>query len=187
MAYNEIGEDWKQRHEKGHEKTVAAQKELIAKDDKKTTKVLSVYRLKAEDGIGEFITWDQITEGHTGIGNLISYYEGHDDLCVWYEPVPEKEIRFNVEKQEQEVVTKPDISQVKKHYLYPFNKSNVDMIKKITANNRRCQFYVKDTMGITRVVKNFDEWSSKDFDTLIAFHPTQPLDAHSLQQHLQYH
>jgi hypothetical protein len=148
-----------------------------------------VYRIRTEDN-SEFICWNQTTTGHTGIGNEISYEEGWDDLCRWYEPIPTKEIVYDAEKQEQIVKAKfDDIAQTKVHYLYPFNKSNIDMIQKITKSNIRCLWYVRDLYGITRAVKDFKQWSTKDFDTLITFRPTQSLTADTLQQHLQqtYH
>jgi hypothetical protein len=184
-AYNAVGEDYKRRYEKGHEVSTRAKKELIEKDPNKVTKVLNVYRIRVEDGVSEFITWDQETSGKTGIGNPVTYYEGPEDLAFYREPIVEKEIRFNVEKQEQEMVNKSDINTVVTHYLYPFNKENIAMIQKITKNNRRCQFYVRDLYGTTRTVKDFESWSTKPFDFLIQFHPTE--DITRVLQHQAYH
>lgn len=187
-AFDKVGEkgDYKRRYEKGHEVVAQAKKELIEKDPDKTVKVHNVYRIRVEDGVSEFITWDQTTYGKTGIGNPVEVYESADDLCIWKEPIVEREIRFNVEKQEQEMVNKPDISQVITHYLYPFNKANIDMIQKITkSNHRRCKFYIRDVQGITRAVKDYESWSSKSFDFLIEFHPTESIER--MLQHQQYH
>jgi hypothetical protein len=186
-AFDAIGEkgDWKRRYEKGHEQIAQAKKELIEKDPNKTVKVHNVYRIRVEDGISEFIAWDQETTGKTGIGNPVTYYQGPEDLCWYLEPTQIKEIRFNAEKQEQEVVTKPDIDQVVKHYLFPFNKENIAMIQKITKSNRRCKFYVRDVQGVTRAVKDYETWSTKPFDYLIEFHPTESIER--MLQHQQYH
>ena len=44
----------------------------------------------------------------------------------------QREIVYDVEKQEQIIETKlEDVVQTKVHYLYPLNKSNIDMIQKI--------------------------------------------------------
>lgn len=42
-----------------------------------------------------------------------------------------------LEKQEHEEIMKvEDFSKVVTHYLYPFNKQNIEMIDKMTRNNR---------------------------------------------------
>jgi hypothetical protein len=97
--------------------------------------------------------------------------------------VATREIRYNPEKEEMETVVKQwDFSDMKKHYLYPFNKENIDMIKKITANNHKCNWEVMDdSTGRARSVANFEDWSTKDFDTLLN-PPKQPLTRQELDR-----
>lgn len=129
------------------------------------------------------ITWDQQTTGHTGLGNPVSYPEDKDDLCIWYEPIATTRNIFNPQTEEMETVTTQwDFSDVKKHYLYPFNAENIAMIKKITANNPKCNRGVEDaSTGKARSVNNFEDWSSKDFDTLLN-PPKQPLTRQELDR-----
>jgi hypothetical protein len=170
-AYSAAGINYKDFHEKGTEVAVREKKKLVEKDPNKKVVVGSVYRIKIDDGFSEayeVITWDQQTIGHTGLGNLVSYHENTRDLCTWQEPITTKETRFNPETEQTETITKPDISEVKTHYLYPFNKENIAMIEKLTKNNRKCNFAVMDNQkGISRSVDTFEEWSTKPFDSLI--------------------
>lgn len=43
----------------------------------------------------EVIVWDQQVYGHTPIGNEVQYFENKEDLCLWYEPVPNKQVIYN--------------------------------------------------------------------------------------------
>lgn len=177
--------DWQHQREKGHEKATRHLKELIEKDPNKQTKVLSVYRVRVEDGISEFICWSEEITGHTGIGNEVTYYLGWDDICRWHEPILKHEIVYNPETQQHESKVKiDDVSRVITHYLYPFNKQNIKMIQDKTSSNKRCQWYVKDLQGDTRAVQDFSSWSNKDFDTLITFRPAnRSLLTDTLQQY----
>jgi hypothetical protein len=75
--------------------------------------------------VSEVIAWDQETSGKTGIGNPVTYYESAQDLSMYFQPIVENDIRFEVEKQEQEMVNKPDISAVVTRHLCPFNQENI--------------------------------------------------------------
>jgi len=172
QAYAAAGIDYKTWHEKGTEIVVRDRKKLIEKDENKKVVVNSVYRVKVDDGDGvsesEFITWDATTTGHTGLGNKIEYHEDARDLCSWQEPITTKTIRFNQETEQEETITNTDISETRTHFLYPFSKENIEMIKKLTKNNRKCNFAVMDNQtGVTRTVDTFEEWSTKPFDSLI--------------------
>jgi hypothetical protein len=145
-AYKAAGIDWK-FFEKGHDIVQAERRRLIESDPKKTVVVNNVYRIRIDDGtseVGEFILWDQMTTGRTEIGNKVEYYESPSDLCMWFEPTGTKEVRFNAELQKMETLPVMDDNAVKTHYLYPFNKENIAMIEKLTKNNRKCNFAVKD-------------------------------------------
>lgn len=169
-AFDAIGEpgDWKRGFQLGHDVTLEAKKKLIEKDKNKQTKILAVYRLRIEDN-SEYILWQSEVSGHSAVGNLIKYQTGWDDECRWFEPIPTRELVYNPETQEHEERKKfDDLSQTIVHYLYPFdNKSNIEMIAKITKSNPRCQWYVRDIAGSTRVVPTFEEWSTKSFQYLI--------------------
>lgn len=132
--------------------------------------VNSVTRLQVEqdDQIKEVIVFDQTVSGKTGgLGNSIKFWESKDETSVWYEPVVQMEVRWNAEKEEMETITKQDFSEIIPHYLYEFNKTNIQMIKEITRNNlKRVMWYVKDTTGLTRTINSFEEWSSKPFESL---------------------
>jgi len=142
----------------------------------------SVYRVKIDDAISEseasnnnnnneeVILFDKTTTGKTGLDNPVTYYEGPDDLCVWYEPTVVTQIEFNPKTEQNEMVTKVgDLSEIKAHYLYPFNKENIAMIKGLVKNSRHsggrssssCNFYVLDkSTGMTRLVESFEQWAS---------------------------
>ena len=160
------GHDWKNWYEKGNEVVVHERKKQLQQDQNQTVKVNSVYRQRVEDEdantgkLIEIIKWNQTITCHTGLGNPVSYYEDVNDLCIWYAPTQTEEIKFNAETEQKETIVKPaDFSMVKKHYLYPFNKENIDMIKKITSNNRKCNWYIEDENAKVRVVNNFDDWT----------------------------
>ena len=147
---------------------------MIEKDLNKTVKVNSVYRKRVEDETDgskllEVITWDQITIARTPLGNPIELNENASDLCYWLEPTTRQQVRYNPETEERETMNVPgDFSQVKKHYLYPFNKENIAMIKKITGNNsRKCNWYAEDENMRSRSVNNFADWSEKTFNELM--------------------
>jgi hypothetical protein len=149
---------------------------VIDKDPNKTVKVNSVYRKRVDDETDggqsskllEVITWDQITIAHTPLGNPIEMVEMSSDLCYWLAPTVKQQVRYNPDTEERETMDIPgDFSQVKKHYLYPFNKENIAMIKKITSNNRKCNWYVEDENMKSRSVNNFEDWSEKSFHELM--------------------
>jgi len=113
----------------------------------RTEVVNSVYRMRLDDGISqpsEWILFDKTTTGVTGIGNEISFYESFSDLCMWLEPTVTKHVVFNPDTQKTELKSKPDDVQNKIHYEYPFEPKNIEMIKKLTRNNRKRNFYVWD-------------------------------------------
>jgi hypothetical protein len=173
-AFKNAGYDWTVWHEKGYEAHNREIKPVIDKDPNKTVKVNSVYRKRVEDETDaskllEVITWDQITIAHTPLGNPIELNETANDLCFWLEPTTKQQVRYNPETEERETITVPgDFSEVKKHYLYPFNKENIAMIKKITSNNsRKCNWYVEDENMKSRSVNNFEDWSTKTFNELM--------------------
>jgi hypothetical protein len=62
------------------------------------------------------------------------------------------------------------------HYEYSFsNKENIEMIKKLTRSNRKCNFYVWDKItDKVRVCNGFKEWSERSFDDLIAAKAQSP-------------
>ncbi|NAL78407.1 hypothetical protein [Nitrososphaera sp. AFS] len=169
LTGNQAG-DYKRRFGKGNDVIIESKKALIEKDPNKQTKVLAVHRLRLEDN-SEYILWQEEIIGHSGIGNEIKYELGWSDLCYWLEPIPRKEIKYNPQTEQNEVIERvDDLSQMKVHYLYPFNKENINLIKDKIKSNPRCPFYVKDVQGMTRTVtRGFSEWKDKPFEWLIEF------------------
>src|SRR5436309_1337127 len=173
-AYKEIGIEYSKLNERGYEVAIHGQKELIKNDKNKTEIISNVYRMKVENPTGtetqEVILFDKTTTGHTGLGNQITFWESAQDLCLWLEPIGAMQTRFNPETEETETTSNVEDLRHKTHYLFAFNKENIAMIKEITKNNRRCNFYVKDkSSDLTRIVANgFKDWSTKPFDELLA-------------------
>jgi hypothetical protein len=185
-AFAKAGVNYKDFHEKGHDVAIREKKEQLKNDKNTKTTINAVYRKKVEDENRnpiEVIAWWAYTTGKTGLGNPVEYTEGPDDLAYWLEPIATTRNIFNPETEEmQTVTTQWDFSDMKKHYLYPFNAENIAMIKKITAISPKCSWIVEDGVtGRSREVKNFEDWSSKDFDTLLN-PPKQPLTRQELDR-----
>lgn len=66
-------------------------------------------------------------------------------------------------QRHKEITVQDDLSAVSTHWVYP-------LIKELTKNNRNTHFHVLDKKtDFSRVIDGgFEDWSKKDFDSLLA-------------------
>lgn len=150
-----------------HDDALAWFREITKTDTKPKVQITQVYRIRISDDEGatsEYIIWEQHITAKSALDNPRTWHELADDTSVYNTPLVEKAVRLNPQTEQQEVYVNQVLG-VDKHYQYPFNKQNIDMIKKKV--NIRTNFYVKDQSGFVRKVSDFNSWSTKSFAELI--------------------
>lgn len=157
-----------QYDETAHDRVLKDKREITKHDKNPKTQITDVYRVRVANDEGtqqEFIIWQQDIIAKTDIDNYHRWHEDANDTSIYYTPLVEKSIRLNPETEQQETFTNQVLG-TESHYLYAFNKENIDMLKKKV--NLATRYMVKDVSGFTRTVNNFVDWSTKPFDELIA-------------------
>lgn len=153
--------------ETAHDEALSIKREVTKSDPKPRIQVTDCYRIQIQDDQGvtsEYIIWQQDIIAKSAIDNTHRWHELADDTCIYYTPLVEKAIRLNPETEQQETYVNQVLG-MDTHYQYPFNKQNIDMIKKKV--NIRTRFYVKDESDFVRAVPDFATWSTKSFADLI--------------------
>jgi hypothetical protein len=157
-----------QYDETAHDRALKDKREITKHDKNPKIQITDVYRVRIADDQGaqsEYIIWQQDVTAKTDIDNYHRWHEDAHDTSIYYTPMVEKSIRLNPETEQQETFTNQVLG-IETHYQYPFNKENIDMLKKRV--NLATRYMVKDVSGFTRSVNTFADWSTKPFDELIA-------------------
>ena len=178
-AYSKVGIKWSDFLENGADVHIKEMQNKFKNSKKPLLFIVNnVYRILIDEPGEqpyEVITYDQTVRGTSNIGNTTEWAEGANETSIFYTPLTFKQTRWNPDKEELEEIIDFENIKSKANYLFPFNKSNVEMIRRLTKNNRKCNFYVWDkSIGFGRICNNFEEWSSKDFETLIARDNNKP-------------